>query len=426
VLFFTEYKATQSLLISALLREFGDGCVTFINGDGQAEGVIDEQGRSVTLREPRDKAAERFNAGSVRFLVSTEAAGEGIDLQERCHTLIHVDLPWNPMRMHQRVGRLNRIGQKRPVQVVIIRNPDTVEGRIWDKLNAKIESIMLALGGVMEQPEDLMELVLGMASPSLFTELYAEAGSVDREALSDWFDRKTARFGGRDAISTVRELVGHCSRFNFSDVADQLPRVDLPALKPFLLNMLALNHRKAREDEEGLSFKTPEDWIDAPVVRRNYEGLLFDRGHKSPDAVGRVLGVGHPAIDRPLGQAIGWTKAAALLPVEDLPFPIPVFRVTDRITGSGGQVRSTVIGMEAQPDVPSPTVLNDWRLLLRLNELVVSKRARDPSPSRATPEPAAVREVIQKAESALTSQILGMGVPFRFPTLDLMAVLWPE
>lgn len=63
--------------------------------------------------------------------MSTEAAGEGIDLQESCHTLIHVDLPWNPMRLHQRVGRLNRYGQKHPVEVVTLRNPATVESRIW-------------------------------------------------------------------------------------------------------------------------------------------------------------------------------------------------------------------------------------------------------------------------------------------------------
>ena len=426
VLFFTEYKATQSLLMSSLFREFGDGCTTFINGDGQADGVADSAGRVISIRESRDRAADRFNDGAVRFLVSTEAAGEGIDLQEHCFTLIHVDLPWNPMRMHQRVGRLNRIGQQRPVEVVIIRNPDTVEGRIWSKLNAKIESIMRALGGVMEEPEDLMELVLGMAAPSLFTELYAEAGTMHPESLSDWFDRKTARFGGRDAISTVRELVGNCARFDFKNVADLLPRVDLPALRPFLLNMLALNHRKVREDADGLSFKTPEEWIDAPVVRRNYEGLLFDRRHRSSDAVSRVLGVGHPAIDRPLLQAAGWTKSAALVPVEDLPLPIAVFRVTDRITGTGGQVRSVVIGIEVQAETHSPTVLCDWRLLLRLNELEMSKKSRSQSLTGSSPEAAVVKELLQKAETALTSGIPKMDLPFRFPTLNLLAVLWPD
>ena len=84
----------------------------------------------------RARAAEdRFNSGDVRFLVSTEAAGEGIDLQERCSRLIHVDLPWNPMRLHQRVGRLNRIGQRETVKVMLFQNPDTVESRIWALLN---------------------------------------------------------------------------------------------------------------------------------------------------------------------------------------------------------------------------------------------------------------------------------------------------
>src|SRR5690606_33500842 len=73
VLLFTEYKATQSLLMSALIHEFGDGCVTFINGDHRAEGVVHSTGNSRDLVENRETAAERFNSGAVQFLVSTEA-----------------------------------------------------------------------------------------------------------------------------------------------------------------------------------------------------------------------------------------------------------------------------------------------------------------------------------------------------------------
>src|SRR5664279_619763 len=157
VLFFTEYKATQSLLMSELIRRFGDGCVAFINGDSRADEVVGRDGEVRTVRQTREDAAEKFNDGRVRFLISTEAGGEGIDLQESCHSLIHVDLPWNPMRLHQRVGRLNRYGQKERVEVVTLRNPDTVESRIWDKLNSKIGNIMLAFGHVMEEPEDLLQ-----------------------------------------------------------------------------------------------------------------------------------------------------------------------------------------------------------------------------------------------------------------------------
>jgi len=79
VLFFTEYKVTQSLLISALWREFGEDSVTFINGDDALPSVLTPGGIRRDLREQRQTAKDRFNSGEVRFLVSTEAAGEGVD-----------------------------------------------------------------------------------------------------------------------------------------------------------------------------------------------------------------------------------------------------------------------------------------------------------------------------------------------------------
>jgi ERCC4-related helicase len=158
VLFFTEYKATQALLMGELQNRYGDRCVTFINGDGFVEGVRDGKGGSSSHKEDRRVAAERFNRSEVRFLVSTEAAGEGIDLQESCSALIHVDLPWNPMRLHQRVGRLSRYGQTQPVDVVTVRNPDTVESRIWECLDRKLDRITLAFQGAMDDSEDMRQL----------------------------------------------------------------------------------------------------------------------------------------------------------------------------------------------------------------------------------------------------------------------------
>lgn len=174
VLLFTEYKATQALVVSTLMARFGPDSVGFINGANRLEGVRLPSGSEIEITANRETTAEAFNQGRIRFLVSTEAGGEGIDLQERCHTLIHVDLPWNPMRLHQRVGRLNRYGQKRLVDVVTIRNPSTVESRIWGKLEMKLGHIMEALRHAMDEPEDLMQMVLGMAGPNFFNELFAE------------------------------------------------------------------------------------------------------------------------------------------------------------------------------------------------------------------------------------------------------------
>ena len=92
------------------------------------------------------------------------------------------------MRLHQRVGRLNRYGQTHPVEVVTVRNPHTVESRIWGKLEQKLGHIMEALGHAMDEPEDLMQMVLGMAGPGFFNEVFAEAQTVRPDRLDDWFD----------------------------------------------------------------------------------------------------------------------------------------------------------------------------------------------------------------------------------------------
>ena len=64
--------------------------------------------------------------------------------------------------------------------------------------------------------------------------------------------------------------------------------------------------------------------------------------------------------------------------------------------------------------------------MLRLNELVTSKKPRSQSPAKSSPEVAIVRELVHMAETALTSEIPSMDLPFRFPTLNLLAVLWPD
>jgi hypothetical protein len=227
ILLFTEYKATQALVVNALHREFGYGSATFINGDERLDGLEQAPGVTTTINQFRQDAEDAFNTGEVRFLVSTEAGGEGIDLQERCAVLVHVDMPWNPMRLHQRVGRLSRYGQERPVSVYILRNPQTVEARIWDLLNEKLFRIQQALSSVMEEQEDISQLVIGMAGSSFFNSLFSGGEGLSNESLGAWFDQAAATLGGRDLVETVRDV----SRFDFQQVGKDLPKVDLPDLK---------------------------------------------------------------------------------------------------------------------------------------------------------------------------------------------------
>ena len=425
VLLFTEYKATQSLLMSALMNEFEETSVTFINGDDRADEVVIPSGETRSIVSQRSDAAGQFNAGRVRFLVSTEAGGEGIDLQESCHSLVHVDLPWNPMRLHQRVGRLNRYGQRKPVEVVVLRNPETVEGRIWTILQEKMSQIMLSLGHAMDEPEDLLQLVLGMTSPSLWRELFLEAQQVPRESLAQWFDHRTAQFGNDDVVKAVQDLVGNCARFDFQQVSDQLPKTDLPALRPFFLSMLKLNRRRAEEKGDGLTFRTPEAWQTEPGIFPVYHGMVFQRETRGRNTARRILGVGHKVMGEALRQARETSATVATQPVEVLKRPLVVYRIRDRLTGEQRTVRSVTLAVEVDEGTPgSDTVLKDWELLGKLNGLVGGRgfRSKDSVPP---PDCARVKEALERGVSLVRIKATELGLPFRFPDVEPVAVLWP-
>jgi ERCC4-related helicase len=416
VLFFTEYKATQALLMSALMKNFGDHCVTFINGDHRIDDVVGSDGRKRTINLQRVDAADRFNEGKVRFLVSTEAAGEGIDLQESCYSLIHVDLPWNPMRLHQRVGRLNRYGQKMPVEVITLRNPATVESRIWGKLNEKIASIMRALGGAMDEPEDLLQLVLGMTSPTLFTELFAQAGSMRGDRLDNWFDTKTKTFGGKDAIETVKALIGNCARFDYQDLK-KIPPKDLQDLQPFFETMLALNKRRVVREDSGLAFKTPDEWLKHPGIRQRYEGLLFERNLKGKDSALRVAGIGHKAFDQAISQAVDFDACFAVVP--GLAESVSVYEVYDRITSQDGNIRQIIVGVGSE----NRKLIPDWQLIDLFNSFLKSKRSDTNVIINYHKEN--LMNFVKDAEEIVKSKIDELNTPFNMPEIKLLSLFIP-
>jgi ERCC4-related helicase len=430
VLFFTEYKATQSLLMSELIARYRDNrCVTFINGANRAEDVIEMSGKPVTLSEARKTAAARFNRGEARFLVSTEAGGEGIDLHESCRVLIHLDLPWNPMRLHQRVGRLNRYGQQTevPVEVVSIRNPDTVEARIWNKLETKLVEIQRALTEVMEEPEDLVQLVLGMTSQSMFQNLFADAPRGDEQALNHWFNAATTSFGGKDVVDFVKSLAGSCEKFDFQQISGKLPKTDLPALRPFFTAMLKLNGRMVQEDAEGgIEFISPVVWKQASrAVRERYSGMHFTRKVRNLESTKTVLAIGNPAVDQALSQAKKHEAFLASLPRQVLKRPLIIFRITDAVTGEKRNISSVLAGVALEIQNETLTLLKDWELLRLLNNLTSAAgfTAEDSPPAT---DALTVNAGIEKARCAIEDHLSMLDLPFRKPALELYACLWPR
>jgi ERCC4-related helicase len=420
VLLFTEYKATQALLLEALWREFGVNCATFINGDDALPDVLTPSGARRSLRESRVSAKDRFNSGEVRVLVSTEAAGEGIDLQERCSRLIHVDLPWNPMRLHQRVGRLNRIGQRDIVKVMLFQNPETVESRIWALLNEKLERIRQSINAVAEEPEDLHQLVLGITRPGMLDNVFSQAQFVPRAKLDEWFDHQTGQMGGEDALRVVQDLLGHAQHFDFAQISDRIPKLDLPDLAPFFRLALRYNRRQVAETDGTLAFKTPDAWIRGAGIRSRYEGVHLERGRTSRNK-GIVLGVGSRLFDAALEQACQLPGTYANVTDEVGTDQLFVFRCYDRITGNVAQPKEAICGVMYHNSTFH--VVKDWQILLFANDLAAIVRPTAESDPEFVSVQPGNREVLTRAEALLRESISSFDLPFRQPDLELIGIL---
>ena len=149
VLIFTEFVPTQAMLAD-YLESRGFSVVT-LNG-------------SMDL-ETRTRAQQAFSR-DVRVLISTDAGGEGLNLQF-CHVIVNFDMPWNPMRIEQRIGRVDRIGQKHVVRAINFVLEDTVEHRVRQVLEEKLEVIAQEFG--VDKAADVMDSV--EADP-IFDELF--------------------------------------------------------------------------------------------------------------------------------------------------------------------------------------------------------------------------------------------------------------
>jgi superfamily II DNA or RNA helicase len=161
VLVFTEFVSTQQMLAQFLESRGFE--VVFLNG-------------SMDLAERR--RAQRLFAETANVLVSTEAGGEGLNLQF-CHIVVNYDLPWNPMRIEQRIGRVDRIGQANPVRAVNLALEGSVENRVREILEQKLAIILEEFG--VDKTGDVLD---SADSAEIFEEAYVEA-ILDPEHLED-------------------------------------------------------------------------------------------------------------------------------------------------------------------------------------------------------------------------------------------------
>src|ERR1700683_1042738 len=171
LLIFTEFRDTLDYIVKKLRAM--NFTVGTIHG-GMHIGSRDEAGT-------RPHAEQQFREGAIQVLVATEAAGEGINLQ-CCHILFNYDIPWNPNRLEQRMGRIHRYLQTRDCLIFNFVATNTVEGHILDKLLEKLNEIRAALD------DDAVFNVVGEILPSAQMERILRdyyAGNLGEADLED-------------------------------------------------------------------------------------------------------------------------------------------------------------------------------------------------------------------------------------------------
>lgn len=196
VIIFTEYRATQEYLLQ-FFRSHDMSAVPYRGGMNRGK---------------KDWMMDLFR-GRAQVLIATEAGGEGINLQF-CHHMINFDLPWNPMRVEQRIGRVHRLGQTEDVRIYNLCTIGTIEEHIVNLLHEKINLFELVIGEL----DHILEKLEGEGTmEQRLAKALLESGD-DRE-----LQRKLKQLGS--SISNIREDIGEKSISRKPDLLIHMDRL---------------------------------------------------------------------------------------------------------------------------------------------------------------------------------------------------------
>jgi len=284
VVVFATYLGTVDLISREIEKVYpGQGVVVLRGGDHGAKVAAEKRFRQ---------------KDGPRVLVCTAAGREGINLQF-AHILFNFDLPWNPMDVEQRIGRIHRYGQSHTAQVYNLVLSDTIEGRIFLLLDDKLTEIARALGKVDERgnvAEDLRSQILGQLAERLnYDKLYQEAIS-DPELKRTKVELEAALSNASEAREVVFELFQDLEGFSLddykplSDVATGMER-----MIAFLSSAVTDRGQKvSRVDAETFDLLSKDGARDARFTL-NRDVATSDEGLE-------LLGLDHPILLEQLGR----------------------------------------------------------------------------------------------------------------------------
>ncbi|TSA40313.1 MAG: DEAD/DEAH box helicase [Methylococcaceae bacterium] len=239
-------------------------------------------------------AEKRFKqANGPRVMICTAAGREGINLQH-ARILFNFDLPWNPMDVEQRIGRIHRYGQNDTAQVYNLVLGDTIEGKIYLLLDDKLKEIALTLGKVDEQgnvAEDLRSQILGQLSERIkYQELYAQA-LQDPELIRTRLELDAAMKNASQARAVVFELFQDLDRFSLDDYTP------LSKIQESLNVLISFIDKACGFD--GFKFNKIDDvHYDLRDEKNNLQGqFTTDRDEANNSEQLQLIGLDHPFVE---------------------------------------------------------------------------------------------------------------------------------
>ena len=362
LLIFTEHKDTLDYLVENLSKDFE---VAQIHGQMKLPDRIEQ---------------ERYFRETAQIMVATEAAGEGINLQF-CHLMVNYDIPWNPNRLEQRMGRIHRIGQTEDVYIFNLVATNTREGYVLSVLLRKMENMGVALG-------DKVFDVVGQAIGTNLREVLEAviAGEITKEEAAQSFGGAEADPATRARAEELLESALARDHLDWETERDRAARAEERRLPPsyserFFADALTYAGGKItkRLDPGTWRVDRSPNVLVAPSrttsglrqIAPDYKRLTFDksiatRPRLSEDEAAlpaaELCGPGHPLFDAVVGFVIERTapevaKGAVFFdPDVDEP-TILRFLTGDVADGNGEIVRRTLAAVRVQPDgriVPAP------------------------------------------------------------------------
>lgn len=272
VVIFTEYRATQEHLSNVLEARFGADRVNVIHG-----GLNQD-----------DRIAEIASFESTgQFLISTEAGGEGINLQRHCHIMVNFDLPWNPMRLVQRVGRLYRYGQENNVVVFNVHCAQSLDAEILKTMYVRLQQVVADMAHVSDEFNQGMEdEILGEVADLLDVERILE-NALSAGVSRTQQDIEAALEAARSASEVQRDLFKHFAGFDPDETPNELP-ITHQHVQSFVLGMFEILGIEIAERQFGgrvLNLRLPEYVSRDLHMTASRMRVTFDRelGQSRPD-----------------------------------------------------------------------------------------------------------------------------------------------